>query len=216
MPSPQLPEGGATGIAEQLMGGGGKPPNPSANRQPGTIPGAPRPGGQQPGAGVPPPPGVEGEQLAEGQEPGQEVATPGEQQMYEQVVLAAEDALYDAAHDQALTLLREGGGSPAEAIANVAVMLIEGLDDQSGGKIPQTVLYHAGAEVTERVATLASDTGVMTVTPAVTAEAGGMVTTRLASDYDGASPEEMQGFLDELGPEQVQKYKAQQEQMLSG
>jgi hypothetical protein len=133
--------------------------------------------------------------------------TPQEQQAYEKVVLAGMKVLYDkSTHAGIVNMLRSG--DPAEAIANVVTTVMAQLDKKSGGKIPETVILPAAAEILEDTAQLAGKIGIQ-VDERVTGQAMQRMVMGLAEEY-GVTPEEVQEIMQAIPKEEVQKMVQQQ------
>ena len=114
--------------------------NPGDNEQPGPeIPqepqGQPQPGGSS----------LDGD------------VSPEEQDAYDKVIMAAMKVLFEneETNNTIIKQLKAGAKTPAKALADVATMLIVQLDQQSGGKIPETVILPASGEILEQVSDLA-------------------------------------------------------------
>lgn len=172
-----------------------------------------QPPGDMPPEGAPPPergamPPEQGAQQTEFGEP----ATPEEQQSYDQVVMAASQVLYsDQTNPRVLKMLEAGADNPAQAIADVATMVIVQLDEQSGGTIPEVVIIPAAAEIAELVAELAQKRGIFEVNDQVMGQAGQLLLLSVADQYD-VSEEELAELVQSVDPAQAEQIVAQQSQ----
>ena len=134
-------------------------------------------------------------------------ATPEEQQAYEGVVMAASEVLYGEMNAEIMKMLEAEANNPPLAIARVATTVITQLDDQSGGTIPETVIFPAAAEIAELVAELADAKGIFPVDAGVMQVAGQHLVEMVAQQYD-VSPEEIEQFMASVPPDVLEKVGA--------
>jgi hypothetical protein len=154
-------------------------------------------GGQAPAAGA--------------EMPGQDQATPEEQEQYERVVLAASEVLYnEKTSGPILQMLQEGADDPAQAIGQVAVMVLAQLDDKSNGTIPEMVIVPAAAEIVELVAELGQAQGLFQVDEAILNRAGQVMMIGVGEQY-GIDPQEIQALMESMDPAEVEQMRAQQD-----
>jgi hypothetical protein len=91
-------------------------------------------------------------------------ATPEEQAIYEKFVNKAMEAIYaEDALPSILEMLAADPEEPLDGLARTAatvVDLIAGKAEEAGEPVPGDVLFHAGVEIVEDLANLASETGI--------------------------------------------------------
>ena len=151
------------------------------------------------------------QQAPPGQQAGGDQATPEEQEAYERVVLAASEVLYEPKTSKPiLESLKASADDPAQAIGQVAVMIIQQLDDKSNGTIPEVVIAQAAAEIAEMVAELGHSKGLFEVDEAVINRAGQVMLMGLAEAYD-IDPEEIRALMESMDPAEVEQMRAQQD-----
>lgn len=95
---------------------------------------------------------------------GGDAASPEEQQMYDEFVNKAYELVYNGnkVSPQVMEALK-GDGNPVDGLANATAMVVMRTEDsatQKGRKIPGDVVFHAGTEVLEDLADLASQAGI--------------------------------------------------------
>lgn len=127
------------------------------------------------------------------QQPSDSTATPEEQEAYERTVLAGMEILYsDATHEGIVKTLRDGAGQPHEALASVTTMIVQQLDEKSGGQIPEVVIIPATEELLSLVAELAQKSGAFEVNDQVLRQAEIATIDKVAEAYgvsEGDLPE---------------------------
>ena len=151
---------------------------------------------EQPGMGMEPGMGPQAPGPEE-MEPGQEAATPEEQQIYDQALVSIVNAMSSEDGSAGAFKMIENTGNPVESIGDVATMLVENEDDNQGGALPDEVLAPLTMEVAERLATLANSKGIVQVDQAMLQEIGRYALAKLGDDY-GNTPEDM---VEAIGPE---------------
>lgn len=145
---------------------------------------------------------------------GGEAATPEEQAAYERVVLAGMKVLYSQeTHQNIVQML--GQGEPAEAMATAVTIVMSQLDERSGGKIPEVVIFPAAAELLGQVAEIAEAAKVAQVDDRVVARAMQILVVKLADQY-GIDPADAQALVQSVEPEQLQQIVAEQQQIAQG
>lgn len=149
------------------------------------------------------------------QQPGGDQATPEEQKAKDQVVMAGTQVLYEKDHDKIVDMLKQAQDKP-DIIAQIAVMIIVGLDEKSGDTIPEDVILPAAAELTEQVAVMAQETGAFEVTEAMLGKAGQIMMVKMAEEYGPPNDEEIQGFMAGVSPEDMESMNAQQDGYANG
>jgi len=127
---------------------------------------------------------------------GEEKATPEEQEALEKVVTAAMSILYDKqASGPIMEMLSARSDDPAQAIADASTKLLLGIDEQSGGTMPEVVILPAGAEIVPMVGEFARDSGVIpSVDENVVGRAGQLMIAAVSQEY-GVSEEEIDDLL---------------------
>ena len=182
------------------------PPQQGAPQQ-----GAPQQAQGAPGsmlAGQPMPQEEEREQLGT-EDFGESEASPEEQQAYDQVILSAGKVLYEDETYPQVEKMLQSAPSPAEGISAVSVMVLNGLDEKSGGKLPDEVLLPALGGIVELVAELADAKQIFPVDEAVMNRAGQIAFSEIMSDFD-ITDEEVKMFMDSKDPAQVEQMGRQQ------
>ncbi len=136
-------------------------------QQPGAASGgapAPAPG---PAQGAPAPVGgaAAPAQGGGGEQPN---VSPAEQQIYEQFVNNAFSAIYDEKSLPSIIESLKGDGNPVEGLANTAVGVVVRVQDsaeQSGQALGEEVVFSAGTEILEDLASLSEKAGIHEFTP---------------------------------------------------
>lgn len=145
---------------------------------------------------------------AEPAQGGQQRATPEQQEAYTKLVTAAIKAIYDdATHKGVVKML--GSGDPPQALAQTTASIIQKLDEQSGGKIPQVVILPAAAEILGELAKLAETAKIFEADQRVTAQAMQRLVITLAEAY-GADPAQLQSLIQSMPQEEIQRIVAEQ------
>ena len=138
--------------------------------------------------------------------------TDDEQAMYERAVNAGIKVLYaEETHEDIMNMLTTGADNPGKTLADVAHLIMTQVDKEANGKIPETMILPAAAEILELTAELANTAGVVQVDQTVLDQATQELLLQLADSY-GVSPEEIQALIDSLDPADVQSMVAQQGQ----
>jgi hypothetical protein len=133
-------------------------------------------------------------------------ADPKAQSAYERVVLAGMKVLYNQkTHGAVMNALKSG--KPADALANVVVMIVLGLYKESGGKMPKLVIIPAAAELMMLAAELAEKAGLFKADRSVITSAMMKVIPRIAQEF-GATKQDIDAFLKRTDPKVVQKVSA--------
>jgi hypothetical protein len=147
-----------------------------------------------------------------GGELGGEPATQQEQEAKDQVVMAGYKILFedDKTHDQAIKKLGLGASNPAQAIADYTKDLIIGLDDSSGGTIPEEVILPAAGELIENVSELVKAANLFPVDEAVMNHAMQLMLPPLAEQY-GVGMEEIQELMSTMDEGTLEQVRANQE-----
>ena len=139
-------------------------------------------------------------------------ASPQEQDAYERVVLAGLQVLYsEQTHAQIMNMLK-GGEAPEKDISDTVALVMQQLDKQSGGKIPQVVIIPAAVELVSATAELGEQAGIFQTDDRVLARAVQMVIVTLSNEY-GVDPAEIQEILKSLDPQKLQQMVAEQQRM---
>ena len=147
-----------------------------------------------------PPEDQQGEAYNDASEP-----APGEQEAYNKVVTAGLNILYANETTQANVVkqLRAGADDPARSLAQFAVMIVNTLDEKSGGQIPEDVIFPASVEFLEELAELANESGAMKVNQNIVDKASQALVYELSKVYQ-VSEQEVEQFMQSV-PEEDQK-----------
>lgn len=130
-----------------------------------------------------------------------------EQEDYDRTVNAALGVIYeDSMHKNIMQMLSSGKESPAKTLANVTAMIIQSLDEKSGGQIPETVILPAAEEILGEIAELAHKAKVFSVDESILSEAEDETSMQLMQVYDpqGEGAEE---FLNSVDKGEVEKVR---------
>lgn len=161
----------------------------------------PQPNGMQPAQSAPP------------DDQGGEQASPEEQAAYEKFVLAAGKVLYSqGTHESIMKMLQQG--DPAEAMAQAVTLIVTQLDKKSGGKVPDSIILPAAAEILGLVAELAEKAKLFTADDRLLARAAQIMVLHLAEQY-GVNPKDAQALLQSVNPAELQQIVSQQSQLAS-
>lgn len=90
-------------------------------------------------------------------------ATPEEQAVYDRFVARGYQLIYDKAMFPKVLELLQGGGDPVEGLARATAMIVSRVAEaakQADARLSGDVLLHAGTEIFEDLATLATDEGI--------------------------------------------------------
>jgi hypothetical protein len=143
-----------------------------------------------------------------------EQATPAEQDAYNRVVTAGIKILYDkSTHDGIVNMLRSG--DPADALAKTVSTIMVQLDEKSGGKIPETVILPAAAELLDETAKLATAAKIFQADQKTLAVAMQKLVADLGEKY-GVNPDQIKSLLQSVPPDQLQSIVAEQSQYGGG
>lgn len=144
---------------------------------------------------------------AEQSAPGEDAATPEEQDAFKRVELAAIDILYNKKSNQKfIEMLTAGAKTPAKTMAQVAMQVYLMIDEASGGKIPVSVVFQGAVQVLEVVRDMVEKVGLFEVDDAIIGKAVQEMIAISADKFDW-DPEEVQELMTE--------YQGQQEQMVA-
>lgn len=159
------------------------------------------------------PPAQQGQPQSEPGSAGQQV-TPEEQDAHDRVVLAAIKVIHedDEMHAKILQMLKDGADQPASILGQTASIIIQQLDEQSGGKIPEEVIIPAAEEVLTMLAELGSAAGVIQVDQDIVDLATGEMVKSLGEAY-GVSEEDIQEFLASTSQDDIDKSVARYQQL---
>lgn len=167
-------------------------------------------GKQQPLAGKPE------QQPPEQQQSGEEQASPEEQEAFERIGLAVQKILYeDGVHEQIMQMLQAGLDTPAETLAQTAMMLFKRVDEEAGGKIPESVIIQGAIQVMEMLADMLKDTGTMEVDEQTMTKAAQLMIAQIIKMYD-IDPEDAYGLMAGMGKDQLNQIVQQQQQIAGG
>ena len=141
-----------------------------------------------------------------------EQATPEEQKNYEKVVLAATKIIFDdKSRDQIMKSL-QSGQKPDEALATVASSIMLELDQKSGGKIPESVIFPAAMEVLDILGEVAEKSGAFQVQidEQIMTAASQQLVLALMKEY-GVDQAEVQAMIGKMDPAKVKELVASQQ-----
>ena len=147
-----------------------------------------------------------------GELPGSEQATEKEQADKDNVVMAGMTMLFEneETSDQAVEMLKARADNPAQAIADYTMFLMDELDKQSGGTIPEEVILPAAGELLENVSQLANDADVFPVDQAVMSLAMQLLMEPLATAF-GGDPAELVEIMQGIDSQTMQQIGEEQE-----
>lgn len=144
-----------------------------------------------------------------------EQATEEEEAAMSSLLNAAMAAIYsDQSHSKIMDTLKQGS-RPDQALADVAVAIVMQLDQQSGGKVPETVILPGTMAILAMLAEVAQASGLFEADEQTLLAAGQQATLSLLREY-GVNPQDVQALAQQLGPEQVKSLIAQQQQSAQG
>lgn len=137
--------------------------------------------------------------------------TPQEQNAMDRVVLACLKIIYDqSTHQDIVQMLSQKKDDPSQALADTTTLLITQVDQKSGGKVPETVILPAAADVLGELADLATKAKIFQVDEKTAAVAMQKMLMSLAEQY-GVSPEDVQQLLQSIPKDQIQGMVQQQQ-----
>ena len=140
------------------------------------------------------PPGPEQDPAAQG---GNKPSA-AEQEQYDKIVSAAAEMLYDKkSGDQVMEILKAGAQDPVKAVVEVYKMIASQIDSMLGG-MPVPLILPTAFMILEMIGELASKAGLFEYGEAEHTEAVKQVVTEEAQKQ-GATPEQIQGFIDKMG-----------------
>lgn len=143
---------------------------------------------------------------------GGEQPTPQEQEAYDRVVMAGMKVIYDkTTHQGVMQMVAQQKDEPAKALAYATCLIVEQLDKQSGGKIPQTVILPAAAEIMGLIAELADAAGLFKADDRIMGQATQELIIDLAKKY-GVDPADIQGLMQGMDKGKLNELVAQQGQ----
>lgn len=150
----------------------------------------------------------------EGQQEQSDEATPQEQEQYDRFLMAAGKLMFedDKSHTAIVATLTKEKDDPPMAIARAAVAVTVQVDQASGGKEPVGLIVRAATEITEQIGEIANSSGVFEVNENVIGKAGQQMLILIADQY-GISKEEIQQLMSELPNEEIEKARAQQDEI---
>ena len=129
--------------------------------------------------------------------------TDEEQAIYDQVVTQGV-ARMDQDPKRVLDAIRAVPGDPAKAGGTYVATMMIGMEEQSGGKIPDDIVVPAAAEIGEQLAERLKDAG-MPVDNAFLQRAAVTMMQQLA-DYYGVDESDLMQFIQSVPPNQIPSY----------
>mgnify|MGYP001599763659 CR=1 FL=1 len=140
----------------------------------------------------------------------EEEPTPAEADAFSRVVLACLKIIYDqSTHQGIVNMLAQGKNDPSQSLADTTTLLITQVDKKSGGKVPETVILPAAADVLGELGNLAAKAGIFQVDERTAAQAMQKTIMSLAEQY-GVDPQDVRALLESVGPDQAKQMAAQQ------
>lgn len=131
----------------------------------------------------------------------------------ERVILAGIKMLYDdASHAAVVEQLKAGANDPAGTIALTAFTLMQTLDEKAGGKIPEEALVAGAAGLLTEIVNLAQQSKALPVDDS-TESAAMQRLVQLAIENGIIDQEDIQGLIESMPEEEVQRIVAEQEQI---
>lgn len=129
-------------------------------------------------------------------------ASPEDDENVERIVIAAQEVLYDdQTHPGIMKMLAAGKDNPAKALSDITLTIIDQLDEQAGGEIPEEAILPAAVELLTLVAELAQKSGTFNADEQVQGESIGHLFAGM----------EERGWIDEDDKQQIQQMLAEQE-----
>ncbi len=172
---------------EQLGGSPGEPPPPAAQKPP------------------------KAEQGAEGAQ-----ASPEEQKAYEGAVLAGFDVIFDpTTSPDILKMMQATPDDPAQGIAQATALVIQILEEQSKGQIPDDMILDIVDEIGGNVMALGAKNGLFTVDENLKGKAAQQIDLLLAEMY-GTTAEDAEAMLAEVPEEELAQIQQQQSAIAGG
>jgi|AntAceMinimDraft_11_1070367.scaffolds.fasta_scaffold06692_2 hypothetical protein len=161
-----------------------------------------------PAAAAPPP-----EQGGEAEQ--EEFATKGsldekDQEAYTRVAMASAEIIYgDKSADQIEAQLQKGAATPEQTVANMAVAILQSIDEKSGNTIPEDIIILPLPEIVEQLVEVGASAGFFEGNQALMDVAMQMAIEKLAPIY-GFTEADAQEVLAQASPEEQQRAVAQQ------
>lgn len=160
---------------------------------------------------------IQGDQTPQG---GQ--ATSEEQDAKDRVVMAAMEMIYNdqadpqsgkTGSDGVVGMLQAGAEVPSATLPGVAAQIIMFLDEQSGWKIPDSVILPAAAEIMALLAELGEKSGAFQVDDQMVQEMGPILQNVLKTEYSKAPQSQMgQPQASQMGQPQTEQMGGQNAQ----
>ena len=191
------------GIIEDQMGA--MPVDPNAMPPQGMA--APVDPNAMPPQGMAAPGAVEG-QAAPGVEG--EAPTGAEQESYDKILMATSKILYDKkTNGSIMQVLEAGKADPPQAVAQVVAMILQQLDEKSGGSLDVSLFLPVSAEMAEMVGELGQEAGMFEYTEAEHSVTLQHVVKILGEQY-GADPADVKQLLDTVTDQEKVQMAEQQ------
>lgn len=145
-----------------------------------------------------------------------EPATEEEQKAYDKVVSAGSEVLHgEETSAEVMSILEAGKDNPGEALAEVAMMIIGQLDEQSGGKIPEGIIIPAADDILSQAGELAEAAGLFKWNENIKGSAAQSLWKKAGEKYD-FDPQEIQELIDSMDKSEVENIRSQQDQIAQG
>lgn len=141
--------------------------------------------------------------------------SPEEQKAYDTVMVAAMDVVYgDKTHDQIMQALNKGGQA-SQALAKVAITIVLEIDNESQGKVPESVVIPAAMDVLDIVAEVAEKSQIFEVDEGVVMEAQQQVMVGLIEEY-GVNKEDATALMGSFDKETIEASNNTQHALAQG
>ena len=141
--------------------------------------------------------------------------TPEEQEQYGNIVAAGMKILYsDETSGEITDMIKSSTGDPAGGIGHIVSTIIGELDKQSGGKIPEVLIFPVAAELLAQVGEMAQTLG-MNWNEQLEGLAMQQMVQEVGEMYD-VTPEDVQAFMQSIPEDQMQEMIAQQDGFTGG
>jgi len=145
-----------------------------------------------------------------------EPASPEEQEAYDKVVSAGSEVLHgEQTNPEIMSILESGRDNPGEALADVAMMIIGQIDEQSGGKIPEGIIIPAADDILSQAGELAEVAGLFKWDESTKGSAAQSLWKKAGEKYD-FDPQEIQELIDSMGKDEIEGIRSKQDQIAQG
>jgi hypothetical protein len=130
--------------------------------------------------------------------------TPEEQEAYDRVVMAAQSIIYDEEQSQNIVkMLKKNPANPGEAVGDTTAMLIQQIDEKSGGQIPEEVILPAAFEVMSDLIEMGEESGALDMGGEQDYVSAWHATVGQVMTAYGATQEDIETLMAEYGEDDV-------------